>query len=42
MLNGDLGGQLYASIDFGTEEEVIYSMEEVIFKNQENSSEGLR
>lgn len=42
MLNGDLGGQLYASIDFGTEQETIYGMEEVNFETQESSSDGLK
>lgn len=31
LLNGDLGGQLFASIDFGTEETITKKMEQIIF-----------
>jgi hypothetical protein len=32
MLNGDLGGQLFASIDFGTEETIVNTFKQVIIE----------
>ena len=41
LLNGDLGGQLYASIDFGTEEEKILKAEEILFSENPKDSRFL-
>ena len=40
LLNGDLGGQLFASIDFGTEETLVKTME-VVANITNNSSDGI-
>ena len=41
LLNGDLGGQLFAEIDFGTEEEISTVMEEVSLITNTSSEEIL-
>ena len=41
LLNGDLGGQLPSSIDFGSEETETFIMEKIILESQPQSSEEL-
>ena len=42
LLNGDLGGQLYASVDFGAEDIIADEMQEVLVPNIVNSDQLLK